>query len=111
MIRNILITLIFFFGPALLMFVLRYFFLLFRWWLSMRRQAKQNQIIDITPHPTKTSPGRLFISVSVMIGLLCAVWIWFEMDKQAEPHVKYVPAYTDNNGQVVPGHYEPENRP
>lgn len=106
MIRNIFITLIFF-GPALLMFVLRHFFLLVKVWLTIRKHRQQDQVIDITPHPAKTSPGKLFITVSLLVGLTCAVWVWMEMQHPPQPDMRYVPAYTDSNGNIVPGHYEP----
>ncbi|OIO70903.1 MAG: hypothetical protein COS35_03605 [Zetaproteobacteria bacterium CG02_land_8_20_14_3_00_50_9] len=108
MIRNIFISLIFFFGPALLMFVIRYFFLLVKVWLMIRRQQPQNVIIDITPHPAHTSPGKIFITASLLFGLVCAIWIWSEMtDESTQTEMQYIPAHTDATGKVIPGHHVP----
>ena len=108
MIRNIFITLIFFFGPALLMFVIRHFFLLFKIWRTVRKQQTQNTIIDITPHPARTSPGKVFIIASLLVGLMCATWVWSQMaNTSGQTEVQYIPAHIDATGKVIPGHYEP----
>ena len=60
MIRSIFVSVLFFFGPALLMFMLRNLFFLTRAWLRLRKiQKKQeHEVIDITPHKHHGSPSQ-----------------------------------------------------
>ena len=107
MIRNIFISLLFFFGPALLMIVLRHMFLLFKIWLMLRKQQRQTEhVIDITPRPSPTSPGKIFILASFIVGLLCASWVWYEMSTPDTLQQRYIPAQLDAHGKLIPGHYE-----
>jgi len=107
MIRNVFITLIFFFGPALLMFVIRHIFLLMRVAWILRKQRHADDIIDITPRPTPNSPGKVFIMLSLLIGLACATLVWFDMDDSSHETMQYVPAHMDAHGKLIPGEYIP----
>lgn len=108
MIRNLMIAIFFFFGPALLLFMLRNGVLLLRLWLRARRtRAQEPRVIDITPAPGKRAPAWFYVLV-VVISLACAVsvFIFLQSDFEAESR-RYVPAYVDEGGKVVPGHWEP----
>jgi len=104
MTRNILITALFFFGPAFLMFVLRNLFLFARFWWGIRnlRQREQHQIIDISP-AKQPPPGLVFIVASLLVGLVCAVLVWMQMSEDAVPTRQYIPAHINEKGELVPG--------
>jgi len=104
MIRSIFVSVLFFFGPALLMFMLRNLFLLLRAWLRLRqlRKKQEHEIIDITPHK-HGSPSMLFNIAAIVVGLVCAFLAWQEMGSGPEERQHYAPAYIDEYGKVVPG--------
>jgi hypothetical protein len=108
MIRNILITALFFFGPAILMFVLRNVFLIVRLWWRVRalRQTQEADVIDITP-AKRTPPGRLFIISSLLVGAACAALVWFEMSDAPVQPGEYIPAHINSEGELVPGRMVP----
>jgi len=114
MFRNLLIAVFFFFGPALLMFVARNMLLIGLLWLKTRRKRElEHKIIDITPIHKHGHPN-WYIIVVVIVSLTCAVAVFMELQK-ADDVVpgKYMPAYTDKAGNIVPGHWQPikpENR-
>jgi len=114
MIRNLLIAIFFFFGPALLMFVARNMLLIGLFWLKTRRKREQeHKIIDITPIHNHRHPN-WFVIIVVTVSLTCALTVFMELQKadDVEPQ-HYVPAYTDDSGRIVPGHWqplEPENK-
>ncbi len=108
MIRNLLIAVFFFFGPALLMFVARNMIMLGLLWLKTRHKREQeHKVIDITPIHKHGHPN-WYIIIVVIVSLTCAVAVFMELQKSddVEPQ-QYVPAYTDDSGQVVPGHWQP----
>lgn len=111
MMRSIIISALFFFGPALLMFVLRRLFLVARVWLRLRRLRHQQEhdVIDITPHK-HGSPSLLFNIAVIIVGLTCAWLAWQEMNSDPESGHRYVPAYVDEQGKVVPGQLVPVDR-
>ncbi len=114
MIRNLLIAIFFFFGPALLLFVARNMIMIGLLWLKMRQKREhEHKIIDITPIHNHRHPNWFVIFV-VIISLACAITIFMELQKKVDVEPQhYVPAYTDDSGQVVPGHWqpiEPENK-
>jgi sterol desaturase/sphingolipid hydroxylase (fatty acid hydroxylase superfamily) len=113
MIRNLLVAIFFFFGPALLMFMLRNVFLLLRIWrVARQKKSQEPEVIDITPVKPQT-PMWFYIAAGVL-GLASAISVFLylqSIDDMLPQH--YVPAYTDDSGQVVPGRWqptEPENR-
>jgi len=112
MMRSILISALFFFGPAILMFLLRNLFLFLRVWLRLRRLRKQQDadVIDITPHK-HGSPSMLFNVAAIIVGLTCAFLAWQEMTSAPEAEQRYVPAYVDEYGNVVPGRMVPVEKP
>jgi len=105
MIRSIFVSALFFFGPALLMFMLRNMFFLSRAWLRLRRIKKmqEHEVIDITPHKHHGSPSMFFNITAIIVGLVCAFLAWQEMSSGPEERMHYVPAHVDEYGKVVPG--------
>ncbi len=109
MMRMLLYTLLFFFGPALLMFALRHAFVLLRLWWRMRRLRARRQdaeVIDITPEERRQHlrPGTLFITASMLIASLCAWLAWQDLQMHPPPgKTRYVPAHLDAYGNLVPG--------
>jgi len=116
MIRNIIVALLFFFGPALLMMLLRNVFLF--WQFKQRLKRRHPDIIDITPDHNPdmiditpqqhqpTSPSRFFIASALTVGLVFAWLAWSQMHSlPPEGGVQYVPAHIDKQGKLVDGHY------
>ncbi|MFQ5581930.1 MAG: hypothetical protein ACE5F3_04785 [Mariprofundaceae bacterium] len=110
MIRNFLVSILFFFGPVILMFVLRNLGLFLRLWLSMRRRQRQEaEVIDITP-VSDNGPSVLFIIAAIMIGLVCATLAWLRVGGEGIDDRQYAPAYMDERGVVVPGKIIPADK-
>lgn len=110
MIRNILTILLFFFGPAILLFMLRYFLLALKTWLLIRRQRPaEPEIIDVTPRAEGGTP--LWFKIAALsAGALCAWLAWQHLNSSGpENAMRYVPAHMDQQGNIVPGHLEPAN--
>jgi hypothetical protein len=106
--RSLIISLLFFFGPVILMFVLRHAVLLLRLWLMMRRHRQsQPEVIDITPEKPQP-PSVLFIVITLIAGSLFAYLAWDRITSEAELTIEksYAPAHVDERGKIVPGHYE-----
>jgi hypothetical protein len=104
--KGILISLLFFFGPVILMFVLRYGALFLRLWLLRRRQQQGGpDIIDITPHISH-KPSIVFIVLAIAIGLLTAVLAWQRLTSPSDTGKVYIPAHVDQQGKLVPGHFQ-----
>jgi len=103
--KSFFVSLLFFFGPVLFMFALRYLSLLLRIWLIWRRQKRHTEdVIDITPqkpHP----PSIRFIILAVTVGLIISVLVWHRLTDNAVPDGVYVPAHTESNGNLMPGHF------
>lgn len=110
--RSIIISALFFFGPALMMFALRKAFLVTRLWLRLRRlrQEHDRDVIDITPH-RHGSPSMLFNIAAIIVGLTCAFLAWQEINSEPESAKHYVPAHMDDQGRVVPGKMVPFDTP
>jgi len=104
--KNILISLLFFFGPVILMFLLRHGVLFLRAWLLWRRQRQGPDVIDITPRESG-KPSVIFIVLAVAIGTLTAVLAWQRITGPADEDKGrvYVPAHVDKRGDLVPGHF------
>ncbi|HKI62068.1 MAG TPA: hypothetical protein VKA31_07225 [Mariprofundaceae bacterium] len=104
MIRNILVAIVFFFGPALLLFMLRNGLLLLRLWLYHRRQRSSNpEVIDITPVPEKKGASRWFYLLALLLGLAGAVSAFMYLQAADSESRHYVPAHIGSDGKVVPG--------
>jgi len=106
--RMLFLTLVFFFGPALLMFALHRVVMIARYWWLMRRIEHQNDVIDITPLPPRRRPGAVFIVVSMIVASAFAGLAWQRM--QSTPQnmaTQYVPAHIDAYGNIVPGTTQP----
>lgn len=105
--RNILLSILFFFGPAMLMFLLRYLGILLRLWLMARKSAShpEAEVIDVTPkkpHP----PSTTFIVFTFVLSLAIAVLVWQRLSESPEVGRTYVPAHINEQGEIVPGHLE-----
>ncbi len=105
--RSLFVTILFFFGPVILMFVLRHLGLLLRLWLMYRRASRETEanVIDVTPrkpHP----PSKWFIAVTILVGIGFAVLAYQRLIEPPAVHRHYVPAHTDATGHIIPGHYE-----
>jgi len=105
MIRNIIVTLLFFFGPALLMMLLRNLFLFWQFKKSLKRQHPD--IIDITPQKhQQTPPSRFFLASAITVGLVFAWLAWSQMHSlPPQGSMQYVPAHINKAGELVDGHY------
>ena len=110
MFRNLLVSIVFFIGPALLMFIARNMVMIGLHWLKVRKQQEQEEakIIEITPIHNHIHPNWYVIAV-VIISLFCAVTVFLELQRSVDvaPH-EYVPAYTDDSGHIVPGQWQPK---
>ncbi|MDX8413897.1 MAG: hypothetical protein R8J85_07395 [Mariprofundales bacterium] len=107
MIRQVFITLLFFFGPAILTMVIRHVVLLLH--LARKRHYHRNnpEIIDVTP----TSPGRAprwFVVASMLIGFGCAWLAWWALADRPAISTQYHPAHVDSTGKIVSGKWEPK---
>jgi len=105
--KNLILSLLFFFGPALLLFLMRHFGLLLRLWFLARRMRDraEPEIIDITPkrpHP----PSSAFIVFTLVVSLAIAALVWQRLTGEAEVGKHYVPAHVSEQGKVMPGRYE-----
>ena len=110
MIRNILIAVVFFFGPALLMMMARGAFFLLRLWLQARlRQGRQPDVIDVTPKQEEAGLPIWFYVLAILLGVMSAGLAWHYLSEDTSPavHRIYIPAHMDANGNIVPGHWEP----
>ncbi|WP_167631125.1 hypothetical protein [Mariprofundus ferrooxydans] len=106
MIRNLFLALFFFFGPALLMFMLRNIILLLRIWLVVRNQRNQQQdVIDITPVERNRAP-RWFYLVAAVLGVASAVAGFMYLQTVDSERRVYVPAHMGQQGEIVPGHWQ-----
>lgn len=112
MFRSLLVSLFFFFGPAILLFLLRNLFLMFRYWLHVRKMQQQEEanIIDITPHH-KRKPSNIFVVIAISVGLISAVLVWLEMQGHEPQKMKYIPAHVNEQGVTVPGQLVPVEPP
>jgi len=109
MIRSILVSIFFFIGPAMLMFMLRNVALLARAWLKNRQlHAHDPEIIDITPIHNHIHPNWFIIAV-VIVSMTCAVAVFMQLqsNEDVDPH-QYVPAHMDESGNIVPGGWQPK---
>jgi len=106
--RMLFLTLVFFFGPALLMFALHRVVMVARYWWMMRKLQHQNDVIDITPLPPRRRPGAVFIVVSMIVASSFAGLAWQRMQSTPkEMPSQYVPAHIDAYGNIVPGKTQP----
>lgn len=103
--RSFIISMLFFFGPVILMFLLRHAAMLLRLWLMMRRARQSGpNVIDITPEKPKP-PSLLFIIATLIIGSVFAYLVWERITSEVTDvkDKSYVPAHIDEQGHIVPG--------
>jgi len=101
MIRSLFVSLFFFFGPALLLFMLRNLTLL----LLLRaknKQAQEPEVIDITPVKKDRAPN-WFYAIVVVISMSCAVTVFMNLEKGEVEVQHYMPAHVDESGNIVTG--------
>jgi len=107
MIRSLFVSLFFFFGPALLLFMLRNLTLL----MLLRAKAKQQkaqepEIIDITPVEKERAPNWFYVLV-VAISLVSAVTVFMQLEKKGDAEVRqYMPAHINESGKIVTGDWK-----
>jgi len=110
MFRNLLVSIVFFIGPALLMFIARNLVMMGLAGLKNRKLHEQQEakVIDITPIHNHRHPNWYVIAV-VIISMTCAVTVFLELQRSVDvaPH-EYVPAYTDEAGNIVPSEWKPK---
>jgi len=106
MIRSLFVSLFFFFGPALLLFMLRNLTLLLLL-KAKARQAKEPEIevIDITPVKKDRAPAWFYVLV-IAISLTCAVTVFLNLDRGDVEVQHYVPAHADESGNIVSGDWK-----
>jgi hypothetical protein len=110
--RMLLLTLVFFFGPALLMFALHRVVMLARYWWLMRSLQHHDDVIDITPAPPRRRPGTMFIIASMIVASLFAGLAWQRMHNTPETmQTQYIPAHIDAYGNLIPGTSLPMPQP
>jgi len=103
MIRSIFVALFFFFGPALLLFMLRNLILLLLLRAKHKHEkASEPEVIDITPVKKDRAPN-WFYAVVVVISLSCAVTVFMNLEKGGIEARHYVPAHVDESGNIVTG--------
>jgi hypothetical protein len=107
--RMLFLTLVFFFGPALLMFALHRVVMVAHYWWLMRRLQHQSDVIDITPAPPRRRPGMMFIVVSMLVASMFAGLAWQRMQSTPaqQGEMQYVPAHIDAYGNMVSGMMKP----
>ncbi|HXH64269.1 MAG TPA: hypothetical protein VNH42_02040 [Mariprofundaceae bacterium] len=111
MIRDLLVAIVFFFGPMLVMFVLRNLAWVFKLWLELRRQRRmQPEVVDVTPQRSDSGPSLAFVALAILIGGLSAYLAWNHTRQNAGTNLdmQYVPAHLDAQGRVVPGRLVPK---
>jgi len=107
MIRSLFVSLFFFFGPALLLFMLRNITLL----LLLRAKNKQQQVqepevIDVTPVNKDRAPT-WFYTLVVAVSLTCAITVFIYLQNGDTEVHPYVPAHIDKSGNIAPGDWKP----
>jgi len=109
MIRDLLVAAVFFFGPMLVMFVLRNLASVFSLWLVLRRQQRlQPKVIDVSPTVDR-SPSLAFVALAILVGVLSAYTAWYHTRQETghKLNLQYVPAHLDDHGRVIPGKLVP----
>jgi len=105
MIRNLFLALFFFFGPALVMFMVRNVLLLLRIWFRARALRDQPEVIDITPVERTPAP-RWFYAAAIVLGLTTAVFGFMRLQGGGAEVRHYIPAHIDAQGELIPGHWQ-----
>lgn len=113
MIRSLFVSLFFFFGPALLLFMLRNLTLLLLVKAKNRREkAQEPEVIDITPVDKERAPT-WFYALVVVVSLASAVTVFMQLEQKGDVGVhQYVPSHMNESGELVPGHWisKPESK-
>ena len=101
--RYLFITLLGFFGPALVMLLLRLL------WFQLKQRLFQKpnepEIIDVSPINHK--PSSLFIAIWLAISIIFSALLIWKMDNNPARKNTYIPAHIDANGQFVPATQAP----
>jgi len=107
MMRYLFVTLLGFFGPALLILLFRLtWFQLRQKWFSKKSEP---EIIDVTPSQNRY-PNKLVIIGWLFISLICTAFLFEQMDDSPAPKRTYIPAHIDAKGQFVPAQSLEEKR-
>ena len=101
--RYLFLTLLGFFGPALLMLLLRltWFYLREKWLAKLSRQRNEPEIIDVTLiHKKRIS--KPFIFLWLLVSVICTSLLIWQIDDSPTPEQTYIPAHIDAEGNFVP---------
>ncbi len=109
MIRSLFVALFFFFGPALLLFMLRNLTLLLLLRAKNKHEkAQQPEVIDITPVKKDRAPN-WFYAIVIIVSLASAVTVFIHLQQSDDATIKhYVPAHVDESGNIVTGGWKPK---
>jgi len=106
MIRSLFVSLFFFFGPALLLFMLRNITLLLLLRAKNKQQKTQEpEVIDVTPVKKERAPNWFYVLV-VTISLACAITVFIQLQNGDTEIQKYVPAHVDESGNIAPSDWK-----
>jgi len=103
MIRSLFVSLFFFLGPALLLFMLRNVIRLLV--LRANNKHQEPEVIDVTPVKEEDTP-RWFYALVIVISLACAVTVFVNLEKDNVEIQGYVPAHVDSSGNIVSGDWK-----
>ena len=107
MIRSLFVSLFFFFGPALLLFMLRNMTLLLLLRAKNKQQkAQEPEVIDVTPIEKERAPN-WFYALVIAVSLACAVTVFIQLQNGDTEVHQYVPAHVDKSGKIVTGDWQP----
>ncbi|MDQ7001148.1 MAG: hypothetical protein Q9N02_00480 [Ghiorsea sp.] len=100
--RYLLLTLFGFFGPALLMLLLRltWFYLRAKLYEKLTKQSKEPEIIDVTPIHKKPI-SKPFIFLWILVSIICTALLIWQLDDNPAPEYVYIPAHIDAEGNFV----------
>jgi len=101
--RYLFLTLLGFFGPALLMLLLRltWFYMRAQWQQKLSKRQNEPEIIDVTPiHKKRIS--KPFIFLWLLVSILCTAFLVWQIDDTPAPKQTYIPAHIDAEGNFVP---------
>jgi len=102
MMRYLFLTLLGFFGPALLMIFVRLLWnhVKMRWFTPQQKV----EIIDITPIQDKKVSSWLIV-IWLALSVACTAFLIHQMDEPKNTSTTYIPAHLDSTGKLVPAQH------
>ncbi|MDX8387597.1 MAG: hypothetical protein R8M46_03555 [Ghiorsea sp.] len=104
--RYLLFTLLGFFGPALLMLLLRLIWMRIRYAITQKKA--EPEIIDVTPK--KSGIHVWFIIAWLIISITCTAFLIWKIDDTPASQQTYIPAHINAEGTFVPATTLDESR-